>query len=240
MSILQGLSAYYELFGVRGVAAICSYRVLGIPRELTIRPRDVRTPIHLRTRTTDVSVYNSVLLGNEYDVSLPFGPQTIVDAGANCGMATLYFANKYPEAKIIAVEPEPSNYAALLKNTRSYPNVVPVQAALWNCDCQLCLDQKASCDKDAFRMSTAGAGVRGITIRSLMRETGIEAIDLFKIDVEGAEFELFENPDWLVYVKAMAIEFHDRLRPGCRAMADAICSDFKSWQRGETTFYVRQ
>ena len=239
MSVLEGLAGYYKLFGMKGVAAICSYRAVGMPHELTAHPEGLRSRVYLRTRTTDVSVYNSILLGKEYDLALPFLPKVIVDAGANCGMATVYFANKYPDARVVAIEPEPSNYRALVKNTRSYPNVVTVQAAVWSRDCQLSLQPESHPDKDAFRVSESGTGIRGITIPSIMQETGISSIDLFKIDVEGAESELFESPVWLQYVKAMAVEFHEKLKPGCKARAEAVCGEFRSWQRGETTFFVR-
>jgi len=240
MSFREGLAGYYRLCGLKGVAAICSYRLLGIPKEITVHPACVRTPVHLRIRTSDVSVYGDIFLGEEYDFPLPFNPETIVDGGANCGMATLLFATKYPQAKIIAVEPEPSNYSVLLKNTNRYPNVVPIQAALWNRDCRLTIGKEHYYDKWAFRVSDTGTEVNGITIPSLMRATGIKSIDLLKIDIEGAEAELFEKPDWLPFVKAMAIEFHESVRPGCKAKVDNICRDSRSWQRGETTFYVRQ
>jgi FkbM family methyltransferase len=240
MSIWEGLVGYYGVCGLKGVAAICSHRLLGIPERITLHPACVKAPVHLRVRTSDVSLYKSILLGAEYDPPVRLSPETIVDAGANCGMATLFFANKYPKARIIAVEPEPSNYSALLENTYGYPNVVPVKAALWKDDCELKIGTGSHFDKWAFQVSDKGTAVNGVTLPSLMRAAGIQSIDLLKIDIEGAEAELFENPDWLGSVKAMAVEFHEGLRPGCKAKADAVCGDFKSWQRGETTFYVRQ
>src|SRR5262249_45258471 len=64
--------------------------------------------ITLRGATTDVSCFEKVFIWSEY--SLPFDhspPLVIVDAGANVGMATLYFANRYPTARILAMNPNP-------------------------------------------------------------------------------------------------------------------------------------
>ena len=48
------------------------------------------------------------------------------------GFASIYFANKYPGAKIIAIEPEQSNFELLKDNIAPYPNIIPIQAALWH------------------------------------------------------------------------------------------------------------
>lgn len=60
----------------------------------------------------------------------PKSPRVIVDAGANIGLTSVFYSNKYPRAKIFAIEPEPSNFELLKKNTASYTNVVRIQAAL--------------------------------------------------------------------------------------------------------------
>src|SRR6476660_2675755 len=104
MSILDGFKVYYKNFGVRGVLAISSYRLTGLPKEIAAQPLGIQNPIHIRLRTTDASIYSSILLGGEYAFDLPFSPKIIVDAGANIGMASIYFAHRYPEAKIIAIE----------------------------------------------------------------------------------------------------------------------------------------
>ena len=69
-----------------------------------------------------------------YDSGFRPAPRVVVDAGANIGLSTVFFANKFPQAKIVAIEPEPSNFAMLRDNVAPYPNVTPVQAALWKED----------------------------------------------------------------------------------------------------------
>ena len=71
-----------------------------------------------------------VFLDNEYDFRAVERPQVIVDAGANIGLASILFANRYPQAKILAIEPEHDNFNLLADNVRSYDNIVPLQAAL--------------------------------------------------------------------------------------------------------------
>jgi FkbM family methyltransferase len=243
MGILAGIKGYYELFGVRGLLAISSHRVFGKPNEIVSNPPDVRHPVYLRVRTSDISLYKDILLRKEYDLGLKdFSPRTIVDAGANCGMATLYFANRYPNAKIIAVEPVASNYAALVKNVSAYPNVVPVHAALWNKDGKISLCS-TGLDDDWWAFKTYEGGdnqVRSITMRTLMTETGIDSIDLLKMDVEGAEVEAFEQSDWMSGVQVVVIELHDNIKPGCRATVTSAAKGFKQWERGEMTFYARE
>ncbi|MBK6790779.1 MAG: FkbM family methyltransferase [Betaproteobacteria bacterium] len=59
-------------------------------------------------------------------------PRGIVDAGAHIGLATVYLATRFPQATIVALEPEPSNYRLLCKNVASLKNVVTVNAGLWS------------------------------------------------------------------------------------------------------------
>jgi Methyltransferase FkbM domain len=62
----------------------------------------------------------------------------------------------------------------------------------------------------------AGKPVRGITISTLLREQGLSRIDLLKVDIEGAERELFEGDrGWLAVTRTVLIELHDRTKPGC-------------------------
>ena len=55
----------------------------------------------------------------------------VLDAGANIGASAIYFARRYPNARIFALEPEQENYDLLLRNTHRYHNIIPIKAALW-------------------------------------------------------------------------------------------------------------
>jgi len=56
-------------------------------------------------------------------------------------MCSIYFTHRYPEAKIIAIEPEASNFAVLLKNVQPYPKIIPIHAALWNQDGEISVSE---------------------------------------------------------------------------------------------------
>ncbi len=244
MSILQGLNGYYQTCGVRGVLAISTYRLVGLPKEIRIQPEGVKHAVHLRVRTTDVSVYHEILLRGEYAIDLPSPPKTIVDVGANIGMASLFFAHRYPQARIIAVEAEPSNFTMLTKNVAGYPNIVPIHAALWNKDGEISVSDPDPADGafgkwGFFTHEGDGVRVRAVTMPTLMKEKGIESIDLLKVDIEGAEKEVFSECDWMDRVDCLAIELHDRWKPGCTAAVSAVTAGFRKFEKGETSFYVR-
>ena len=242
--IVKELKRYYNGFGVRGVLAISAYRLIGSPREITVQPPNIRHPVRLRVRTSDVRVYYGTLLRGEYDFNLPSRPKTIVDVGANVGMASLFFTHKYPEAQIIAIEAEASNFAILSKNVKPYPNIFPVHAALWNRDGYISVSARnpAKCPFAKWGFVThegGGPQVRAITIPTLMAEMNISWIDLLKVDIEGAEREVFEDCDWMTSVGALAIELHDRFKYGCSDAVNSVNRGFSKYQRGETTFYIR-
>lgn len=240
------LAGYYNRFGLRGVFAVTANRLFGHPKEITGRPAGIQKRVHLRLQTTDESIYTAVLLNSEYAFDLPFFPGTIVDAGANIGMTSIYFAHRFPEAKIIAIEAEASNFAVLARNVRPYPAITPVHAALWNRDGQISVDEpdpsSGAYVKLGFVTREGGLGpkVRAVTMHTLMRKFGIPSIDLAKIDIEGAELELFEDTRWLDGLGCLMIELHDRFRPGCSQMVEPAMQAFARSQQGETTIYLRK
>jgi FkbM family methyltransferase len=170
-------------------------------------------------------------LQEDYGAPLPFEPRVILDAGAYTGLSTIYLANKYPSAQIFAVEPDPANFRLLKRNVASYDRIRPIHAALWFEDSQLMLRTRPeghwASSVHALGPETKGPrpsrAVAAICIETLKARFGLERIDLLKVDIEGAEKELFEHSiGWIDEVGAIFIELHDRLRPGCsRAVAAA-------------------
>jgi len=187
----------------------------------------------------------------QYEWECPNYPETIVDAGANIGLTSILYATRYPRARILAIEPECSNFEMLRKNTESYSNITAVHAALWKEDCHL---QIVDPGGDlwgfwGFRMEQRNelqelhhrGFARGVTLAHLMDEYSIDYIDLLKIDIEGAEKEVFESSaSWIERVGAIVVELHDRFKPGCSDAVGAATGGFEvSHQRGDTTFLQR-
>jgi FkbM family methyltransferase len=155
-------------------------------------------------------------------------------------MASLLFAQRYPTSRIIAVEPEKANFAALVRNVSPYKNIIPVQAALWKEDGEVRLGKSTAHPKGAFAIAEAGdQRVRAITMDTLMKETGLSTIDFLKVDIEGAERDVFQNCDWIKNVRVIAIELHDRVRPDCRSTVESAAIDFRCDRQGDVTFFVR-
>ena len=245
MSVLQGVNWYYELCGIRGLFTIASCRVFGKPSELVVVPPKTLHPVYLRIDTSDFCSYRDVLVSKtkSYEPNIPdFDPKVIVDVGAHIGMASILFALRYPSAKIIALEPEESNFAALLRNTAGYRAIMPVRAALWRQDGEVTLGPSRAHVKGAFEIKQNGSQrVRSLTMETLMREIRIDSIDLLKMDIEGAEKEVFDHCPWINKVHVLTIELHDRLQAGCTQAVRRACQEFAIEERGEiTSFLARQ
>jgi FkbM family methyltransferase len=201
--------------------------------------------IAIRLDTSDVKCVEQVFLAREYEIPFPGTPSVIVDAGANIGMATLYFASTFPEAKIIAIEPEPSNFALLQMNCESLENVSLIQGALWPTTGTLAIEDE-SVEKwgikvtDASRLPDSASSVRAVTIPEILERFALTEIDLLKLDIEGSERDLFleHSQEWLGRVGMIAIELHDRYRPGCaQALYSALSGkEFAQEIRGENIF----
>jgi FkbM family methyltransferase len=180
--------------------------------------------IELRGLSSDAATFVQIFLRGDLDFSVPgAAPKIIVDAGANIGLASLYLARRFPEARIIAIEFEAENFRQLQSNTAAYPNIECVHAGLWPTDGWIEVANPDAAKWAHFPTATAAGAeatgsVRAVSMPTLMAERGIGSIDLLKIDIEGSEYELFDaEPRWLDAVATVAIELHDHLRPGAGA-----------------------
>jgi FkbM family methyltransferase len=206
---------------------------------LQLRPKRYRYPISLRRGTSDIQTFYKIFYFKEYDIKFPITPKVILDCGANVGLASVFFSNKYPDAKIIAIEPEASNFDLLKKNTAPYPNVVCLQKGIWNREANLTI--VGGKDKWGFQTLESDKqtqnSIPAIAINQIMEYYDLEEIDVLKIDIEGAEKELFEKniEEWLPKTKFIVIELHDDFKKGCsKAFFNALSSfEYKLSASGE-------
>jgi hypothetical protein len=84
---------------------------------IRIRSRAFPTPIWLRPRSTDIRVTYELFTKRELEMRWPLAqqPKTIIDGGANVGYASLAFKRRWPEAYVLAIEPDSANLALLQK-----------------------------------------------------------------------------------------------------------------------------
>ena len=220
--LIKKIEAGYKRFGVRGILMMALAKVLRKPLLMTMRTASLAHPVRLRARTSDLMVYEEVIINGQYACDLPGDPKVIVDVGANIGLTSAYFATRYPEARILAIEPEWENYRLLRRNLLPYKNVQPINAALWSSDTLVDLSEK-SAESWAFRVEESHKGsIPAFTLSTLLEQNSIKYVDLLKIDIEGAECEVFQGaPDWISKVGLLVIELHDRLKPGCSEIVGA-------------------
>lgn len=201
----------------------------------------------IRKGTSDIRVFKQIFLDEVYYFfPQDFTPKVIIDAGANVGYSAVWFACKFTSAKIMAIEPEKSNFDLLKKNTQGRTNIIPIHAGLWFEKTFLKIhDSKAGSWAFETRIPKKGekTDVETVTIPELIRNFKLTQIDLLKIDIEGAEFELFKNQaeDWLPFVRMIMIETHDTMRPGCSDLIDQVISpfSFKKFTTKELSIYYK-
>lgn len=240
--IILKIRHYHKALGLKGVVLFLFSKITGVKPVVRVNVRGMAHPVKLRIGTTDVSTYLQVLVLRHYDFDKPEAPRFIIDAGANIGLATVYFANRFPKAKIVAIEPEDSNYRMLCKNVAPYPQVKPLRAALWRENEDLCLFDSGH-GNHGFQVGEDAAAddgrigiVAGLTVDAIMRDAGELKVDLLKIDIEGSEREVMvESRNWIDAVGVLMIELHDDIKPGCsKAFYEATRGFSKDVLNGET------
>lgn len=204
-----------------GIAGLKLYVKIRFPQKKVVSfsfPEEFTHPIFLRTGTTDFSTFMDVIFGKAYEFSFKSMPDVIIDCGANIGLTSVFWKNKYPASKIISIEPEKNNFEILSKNMGNYDNTVLYNNGIWNKAARLKIVDPGLGEWGFMVQETEEEidAIRAVSIKDIMLQNDIETIDILKIDIEGSEKELFESDYdyWLPRTKVIIIELHDRLRKG--------------------------
>ncbi len=192
----------------------------------TVRSRYAEHALYVRNGTSDVEVFGQIFVHREYRCLDPLRDvRRILDLGANVGYASAYFLSRFPDALVTSVEPDARNYAALVRNVAPYGSrCTTVNAAVWSESVPLAFAEHYGDGREwavAVRETRhrEHGTVRGVDMRTLVDS---QTIDLLKIDIEGAELEVFSGDcSWLQNVKNIVIELHG---PSCRTAFDTAVS----------------
>jgi FkbM family methyltransferase len=176
--------------------------------------------LQCRANTSDRTVFWQIFVERNYDaLVLNHQPEVIFDCGAYVGYSTAYFLSRYPEATVIAVEPDPDNYAILKQNTAPFgQRVVTLNSAIWSEDGRLKLIRKVSKWTTCVEANKPEeflddqSGIDGVNLETLLRRYNLSHIDILKVDIEGAEKHVFSinYQTWLDKVDVIMIELHGK------------------------------
>lgn len=205
---------------------------------------EIRVSVHgrsltVRKGTPDLRTAMSSL-GGEFDPLTDYLSDecdgVIVDAGGYIGTAAIRFSEMFPLATIVTLEPDESNFRILKLNTEEYPAIQVVNCALVGLEKDWVEIYDSNCGQWGFTTVDASAGGQpfraiGRSKAQTIEQLNLSPIRLLKMDVEGAEKEIFEaNDPILRAIPVIVVELHDRLVPGCSAA-------FQSFSRNRKTLF---
>ena len=241
MSRFSILSSHLPFFTTWSI-----YRQLKGKKEVTARLPGYTHSIHFRNNPYDFATFCEVSLEEAYRNELATA-SFIVDGGGNIGLTAAYFAMLYPGATIVSVEPDSGNFDILKKNTATLAHVHPLQGGVWNKTAHLRVVD-GGIGNNAFTVTEVDApgndSISAYSITDIMAMHGCTKIDIVKLDIEGAEKQVFANgyQDWLPHTRLLIVELHDRMVPGCsKSFFSAVCQyNFRMELRGENLFFYNE
>jgi FkbM family methyltransferase len=189
---------------------------------LPIKATSLLHTFYLRRGSTDAAAVLFTLVRQAYGRYLPQREvKYMLDLGANVGCTTVWFLSRFPKAKLIAVEPDPSNFEILKKNCAPYGDrALLLQAAVWPRQARLSMTANEALDAVQVFESPDGDCL-GMPISAILERFGFPQLDILISNIEGAERDMFsiDADAWIERTQFMAVSTHG---PDClRAVLEA-------------------
>ncbi len=189
-----------------------SKRLKKLPRFVTDSTFLLGKKLKLVDAASFLFIYDELFNKEIYKFKTTHPKPYIIDAGANIGLSIIYFKKLYPNAEIIAFEPDNKVFEALQYNITSFglEHITPIKKALWNEETVLKFYSEGA---DGGRIAIIGDKQQIIEIQTeRLRSYLNRKVDLLKIDIEGAETTVLEDcADLLYNVERLFVEYHSFL-----------------------------
>lgn len=160
-----------------------------------------------------IGQYNEIIKKEIYNFKTQLDNPYIVDCGANIGISLIYFKIKFPNAEIVAFEPDPYVFSLLSGNINKFEfnNITLIKKGVWNKDGKVKFSGKGDDSGKIVEPNLQNQNSFEIEVVSL-RHFLQKKVQLLKIDIEGAECEvLMDVSDLLYNVERIFIEYHSKI-----------------------------
>ncbi len=202
---------------------------------------------------SDYDVFKQIFNYKEYQIILDLfklnavfsNQKIIIDAGANIGLTTLFFANSLLDYKIFSIEPSSDNFKMCEKNIQN-SNVKLYERALSEKENMRYSVERDFRDKKDWSITTkrdVAGGVIGISISEIIKDNALKYISLLKIDIEGAERFIFNKENNLSYLKItqiVTLEIHDEFNIRNSIENILVENNFLLFNSGELTIGINK
>jgi FkbM family methyltransferase len=176
----------------------------------------------VRHGTSDPTVFHEIFVARTFRcLDHLEDAELVIDCGANVGYSTVDFLNRFAGAHVVSVEPDPDNFAMLERNVAPYaPRCTAIRAAVWPHPEGLVLSKPVPGRQQEWGITVHAArpgevpDAPAVDIGALLQRSGRDRISVLKIDIEGAESELFSTnvEPWVDRFDCLVIELHDAAR----------------------------
>jgi FkbM family methyltransferase len=152
------------------------------------------------------SDFLACLLRNDYGLRRQLGQvKTILDIGANVGFFSIAARWHYPDAAIHAYEPNPRSLPYLKSNVSQLAVAVHPEA-VGAADGMVSISDSGDTNL-ARTEATQNGNIPQVSLSTAIERMG-GAIDLLKLDCEGAEWEMFRQSSCWHSVRNIRMEYH--------------------------------
>ena len=132
-----------------------------------------------------------------WDYLKPSIEDVFVDVGAHIGKYALKVADLMKKGLVVAIEPNPENYKALLKGIKlnNLKNVIALNIAAFDKNCWIKLFIGEMSDHHTLKrdLKMGYIEVKAKALDNVLEELALNRVDWIKIDVEGAEVEVLKG-----------------------------------------------
>lgn len=165
---------------------------------------DLGRNVLLRTDTMDRQVWADTFTGR-YHLPPPMPtPARVLDAGCNIGLTVAHYMRTWPGCRVVGVEMD-AGCVALARLNAPHADIVEAAVGAHNGTGSY----NPTVPSDSYALGAPGRTVTVRTLHDLITDRLGDEADLVKMDIEGAEWDVFSGPDdWVAVTKHLLVELH--------------------------------